>query len=526
MASPSIERAPIDVRHRLTIPRKIYSIVELPGRLAGEFAASSIVQCLGGSATLAASFQNPKQSPLIYRFDPNDKYSKFLAATHCSVHGLIMKRIQRQSGKIEFEIKGIYVQKFVFESMADFFYAPPEHARMERSIDDEIQDPSSGPIFLPPPMFTRVSTPFPYKYEENPFGRTAKYFKKVVGDVHTGIASTPFSGSATEGSTFLPSISPLLSSPSEIAAEVSPSKSEELAATGRQDFLKKPPEEALNIVWKFSEGNIPQVPLPNSKLVELMHHLFNQRPLWLRQSIDEYLPSNFTAWKRKSAFARICFGISDGPWRGCLCRFGYDPRNSSFSSYYQTLDFRDPHFRSINWKTLQERSSSPTMEFFSNREEDISSKKWLESSRSPVEMTKEASFFSSLMDSTVEEINKKNNSNGKNFEFLEGVKVLSLPNEGGSQKQEKGNNSPPSFSSSFPVLTPNDEIHFRVPPLRHSQLYQLCDIEDSSIQKLLMDASLLSLCSRDTGWYTKDILVKIRDILSVKCKRMREVSLQ
>ncbi|UKJ87891.2 hypothetical protein MACJ_000333 [Theileria orientalis] len=86
-------------------------------------------------------------------------------------------------------------------------------------------------------------------------------------------------------------------------------------------------------------------------LLEHLEKLFNRRPVWLRTALDEFLPKGYSNWKKRTSFSRICYIFSDGPWRGCMCRLGYDPRKDRNSRLYQTIDFRDPHYRTISWKS-------------------------------------------------------------------------------------------------------------------------------------------------------------------------------
>eukprot|EP00371_Babesia_bovis_P001907 XP_001610554.1 hypothetical protein [Babesia bovis T2Bo] len=120
----------------------------------------------------------------------------------------------------------------------------------------------------------------------------------------------------------------------------------------------------FNAVAHFDDDAIPTKPMgsnlmapPDEALMAELEVLFNQRPVWLRNAIDEYLPKSFSTWKKKVAFARTCYIFADGPWRGCMCKLGYDPRKHRDSHIYQIIDFRDPYYRSISWKTEKHGST-------------------------------------------------------------------------------------------------------------------------------------------------------------------------
>lgn len=122
----------------------------------------------------------------------------------------------------------------------------------------------------------------------------------------------------------------------------------------------------FNAVARFEDSTIPSAPVssfllpsPDGVLMSYLRKLLERRPLWLRSAMDEFLPAEFSNWKKRTAFSRVCYIFSDGPWRGCMCKLGYDPRKDPEARIYQTIDFRDPHYRSIDWKTGKRSSSNP-----------------------------------------------------------------------------------------------------------------------------------------------------------------------
>lgn len=80
--------------------------------------------------------------------------------------------------------------------------------------------------------------------------------------------------------------------------------------------------------------------------------LFNDRPIWTLASLRAYIrqPSR----RLNFVLATIAFYYSTGPWRNCFVRFGYDPRTSFDSRFFQMLDYRVRHgggFKGdVNWR--------------------------------------------------------------------------------------------------------------------------------------------------------------------------------
>lgn len=227
---------------------------------------------------------------------------------------------------------------------------------------------------------------------------------------------------------------------------------------------KEQENQMINQVVQFEDAYVPTGPLhsslgatPDETLMVALDELFMKRPVWLRSSLDEHLPQTFTSWKKKIAFSRTCYIFSDGPWRGCMCRLGYDPRSDPSSRMYQIIDYRDPYYRTISWKTEKQGNTKSGQE--------------PETVAYGVDST-----FKSII-STV-----------RNF---------------------------------------NPEVHFLIPPSRQSQLYQLCDIFDAGIQKIINETVetgqvMPRTCSKTTGWYSQATLSKIRDMMNVKSLRMRQ----
>lgn len=53
-------------------------------------------------------------------------------------------------------------------------------------------------------------------------------------------------------------------------------------------------------------------PCEDAALIAALEELFNRRPVWLRSSMDEHLPTTFSSWKKRIAFSRTCYLFSGG----------------------------------------------------------------------------------------------------------------------------------------------------------------------------------------------------------------------
>jgi len=109
-------------------------------------------------------------------------------------------------------------------------------------------------------------------------------------------------------------------------------------------FQKEPP-----VPTSPPEGAEEQVRDDEVRLVSSMRELFAERPLWIRAPIEERLQErgfNTNVTSMQKAFQCVSYLWSDGPWRGCYSRLGYDPRKErTEAGRMQVIDFRDRFFR-------------------------------------------------------------------------------------------------------------------------------------------------------------------------------------
>jgi len=67
------------------------------------------------------------------------------------------------------------------------------------------------------------------------------------------------------------------------------------------------------------------------------------------------------------------------------------------------------------------------------------------------------------------------------------------------------------------------EVTFKIPPSQQSQLYQICDVQDSAIQDILKTATPRKEFDLHYGWVEKALFIKIRSQMKVKSAMMRSL---
>ncbi|KAH0475973.1 MAG: hypothetical protein KVP17_002305 [Porospora cf. gigantea B] len=314
----------------LTVPENEIVEVEVPGEVVDT--GDEVIEALGGVKAIQQSLV--AKNPLVLRVDPHDPYTRVIPATAVKTASVLIRVRVFASGKKEVLPLGTIRKSFQFESLADFYLPTPSNVRPKRihnpdgsvsqqlpSLEEyfEANVPVDTPLWVPPPMFSRNTHPYIYNYEGNALSGTARYC--IAG------------------------------------------KDEDLVSSVLNPRSKN---EGLNVVVKHDDPVWPSEPPPRAPLasevqqvVEEVSKLLNERPLWTRQALEQYIPHCMSSWKRKPLYSQTCLLIMDGPWRGCLCRFGYDPRQDPAARVYQSIDFRDTFFRTTDFRMNKATDDPP-----------------------------------------------------------------------------------------------------------------------------------------------------------------------
>jgi len=218
----------------------------------------------------------------------------------------------------------------------------------------------------------------------------------------------------------------------------------------KEEFVSKiKRKDSQSSIVQFNVKEIPQEPqskpTPSEKAIhENLKKLFEKRPLWTRNALEMNIPTK-NIKKLKTVLPTVAYYFSDGPWRTCWTRVGYDPRKNVESRYYQVIDFRVPP----NIKLPKEDNSRRT--------------KW----EKPRRQKKE------LMNLDVEKL-----SQGKVEEAIQERETRAL----------------------------KERHTFCRPPTNRQSLYQCIDINIPKLQKLLVLAS--TKCTKSCGWFSNTTLKK------------------
>ncbi|GES74257.1 hypothetical protein RCL_jg4637.t1 [Rhizophagus clarus] len=265
------------------------------------------------------------------RFRPDDPFCHPINGDVIPTSNLLLKVTRRKKKQnenvnyeeekanlkdVKFDILGIISKTCRFRGMSDYQYVPNmNHPILEyrkaleslnvnkimdfESIINNIKEETN----LPPPSFSRVECPMDYGYQQN-----TAVVKVLV----------------KKGDGQPPSLKLINRSRRKKFIAIS-------ITYDIDNVPEEPPTESLK--------NIEQMP---QESIDRIRKLFEERPIWTRLALENNLPLND---KRniKRLLPLVAYLMSNGPWRDCWIRYGYDPRlnKNNAARFYQLLDIRN-----------------------------------------------------------------------------------------------------------------------------------------------------------------------------------------
>lgn len=394
-----------------------------------------------------------------------------------------------------------------------------------------------------PPLFAKQTRPFAYQLRDDVKVKSAKYFKLESDKLRNSIFM-PEDGEGEDGGE-----GPVLESFHPVVRGYQGPVN--LVARFEDERLPQPPAKPAE-----GEG------VEGARLVDkALKDLFDERPIWQRLSLLETLRARLVTytsldpsythspndrsltheggeeragdaeegqaplsregqsdvvtramiseardlvaspWRLKPFLARACFLFLNGPWRGCLCRLGHDPRTDPAARVFQSIDFRDPYFRSVRYKTSSRGAE---------HEPDIPD-------ASPcLALALAAGPQASDAANLTENENETQSPQSPQIQ---------------SQSQSQTNNAIVATSSAIVPVTASGanaaldaktlDWKFQKPPQKNSQFFQLVDIADRAIQSVVRGSAPTPVCDRVSGWYARETLEHIRMLMEARARILR-----
>ncbi|GAA6099507.1 general transcription factor 3C polypeptide 5 isoform X1 [Tachysurus ichikawai] len=276
-----------------------------------------MLETVGGEQGLSKTYGDSSKR-LELRYRPKDLYCHPVCGNRYSSTNLLI-RVRRRTNKhsgdshIIMEILGLIDTTYKFQGMADFQYLAMhrEADGSQISLYDKIllRKPEKKeffdqalPLFIPPPIFSRLDNPIDYYYRPDVAHKegTASHLiakENLIGPNRARRAHNAIFVSFED-----------LTVPTE-------------------------PLEAAKTNWQKNAMHHSDL-----KAEEEMRKLFETRPIWSRNAIKANI--NIHPEKLKLLLPFLAYYMLTGPWRSLWVRFGYNPRQNAEAKIYQVLDFR------------------------------------------------------------------------------------------------------------------------------------------------------------------------------------------
>ncbi|XP_061460222.1 general transcription factor 3C polypeptide 5 [Rhineura floridana] len=279
---------------------------------------------LGGEEGVSRIYADPGRRLELY-FRPRDPYCHPVCANRFPTSSMLLKvrkktrRKQTEAGdfeeevKFEVEVLGIVATVYKFQGMSDFQYLAMRSGPdgKQTSMYDKVlmlkpekEDffLSDLPLYIPPPIFSRLDTPVDYYYRPETQHREGYH-------------------------------NPILSSENLIGLSRARRPHNAIFVNFEDEEIPMKALDAAEQTWRRVCSNAM-----DHKAEEELRRLFEVRPVWSRNAVKANI--NIHPDKLKFLLPYLAYYMLTGPWRSLWVRFGYDPRKHPEAKFYQVLDFR------------------------------------------------------------------------------------------------------------------------------------------------------------------------------------------
>ncbi|CAI5794138.1 Hypothetical predicted protein [Podarcis lilfordi] len=279
---------------------------------------------LGGEEGVSRIYTDPSRRLELY-FRPKDPYCHPVCANRFPTSSMLLKvkkkmrRKRTEAGdfeedvSFEVDVLGIVTTVYKFQGMSDFQYLAVHSGPdgKQTSMYDKVLmlKPekeefflSDLPLYIPPPIFSRLDTPVDYYYRPETQHREGYQ-------------------------------NPTLSSENLIGLSRARRPHNAIFINFEDEEIPMKPLDAAEQTWRRVCSNAV-----DHKAEEELRKLFEVRPVWSRNAVKANI--SIHPDKLKFLLPYLAYYMLTGPWRSLWVRFGYDPREHPEAKFYQVLDFR------------------------------------------------------------------------------------------------------------------------------------------------------------------------------------------
>ncbi|XP_035628124.1 general transcription factor 3C polypeptide 5-like isoform X1 [Oncorhynchus keta] len=289
--------------------------VEYPGIISN---VDKMLESIGGIQGMSKTYADPSRR-LELRFRPQDPFCHPVCGNRYPSTNLLLRmkrRVRKGNPKetqISMDILGVIGTTYKFQGMADFQYLAVHSAKdgSHTSLYDKIilRKPENNeffeqpvPLFLPPPIFSRLDSAVDYNYRPEIQHKEGHCPPTVSRDNLIGLSRARRPHNA-------------------------------IFLTFNDQNIPTEPLEAAKVNWKRVCVHPSDI-----KAEEQLKEMFESRPIWSGYAVKANL--DLHPDKLKLLLPIMAYYMVTGPWRSLWVRFGYDPCKTPEAKKYQVLDFR------------------------------------------------------------------------------------------------------------------------------------------------------------------------------------------
>ncbi|KAL2099541.1 hypothetical protein ACEWY4_003935 [Coilia grayii] len=299
----------------VNLPDNKLVCVEYPGIFSN---VDKMLDTVGGERGVSKTYSDSMKR-LELRFRPKDPYCHPVYGNRYPSTNLLLRirrRVRkgdREEVQISMEILGVIETTYKFQAMADIQYLAA-HSKPDKtwtSLYNKVilRQPEKKeffdqnvPLFLPPPIFSRLDSSIDYYY------RPDIQHKEGCGP-------------------------PVASSENLIGLSRARRPHNAIFVPFEEKDVPSEPLEAAKLNWKKVS-----IHASDKRVEEEIRQLFERRPIWSRNAVKANIDVH--PEKLKLLLPYVAYYMLTGPWRSLWVRFGYDPRKNPEAKIYQVLDFR------------------------------------------------------------------------------------------------------------------------------------------------------------------------------------------
>ncbi|CAK7216404.1 tau 95 subunit of transcription factor TFIIIC [Sporothrix bragantina] len=212
-------------------------------------------------------------------------------------------------------------------------------------------------------------------------------------------------------------------------------------------------------------------------ILDAMRRAVEERPVWTRRGLINHMIAAtglpLTENRLKQYFGHVCYQFKGGPWRDTLVRYGVDPRTDPSCRQYQTMQFKlhkHEGRKAAYWHTVEE---------------------------DPI-----------AQEATAEEGGRRG-------------KHVAMPLETADAAAAGGGTAAATDASSMQHRK-DTHIFDGHSYCDDGKIWQVCDLHDPVLSKLLSEAPVRPECERmGAGWYHQGTWAKARAIMKIKLVAIR-----